>query len=409
MNILLLNTTYQCGGAEKIAMQVLEGMKNRGHQVHEIVSYHRRSAPLPGDVHVIYHGAPLLLLNRAMTGNHSNASLKIPYSRHYILDFIKKYRIDVVHLHNAHGNFLGIKDIRAISDICPMVWSLHDFWALTGHCASPAGCGEQWTNGCRNCPQLQNYPPIRQNISSRLWNARAEAFHSDRIQYTVPSHWMESQFHKSHLKDQSCTCIHNSLNTGLWMPYRKTELRRQYDLPPDKRILAFVAADPQQPLKGMNLLIDALNHLDCPEQYLLLVAGRESNLTPLTSRGFSVKQFGYITEQQKMNEFYALADILINPSLYETFGLTSLEAMASGTPVIAFDICAMSEIVAPGTGWCVPADSGEHLTAAIENAYSDPESLTKTGRAARQRAVQYFSEEHMLNAFEQVYKKAAAR
>lgn len=409
MNILILNTTYQCGGAEKIAVQVLEGMKRRGHQVHEIVSYHRKPEPLPTDVQALYHGTPLLLLNRMLTGNHSNASLTIPYSKKQILDFIRKHQIDIVHLHNAHGNFLGIRDIRDISEVCPIVWTLHDFWALTGHCASPAGCGEQWKTGCKSCPNLQNYPPIRRDISARLWDARAEAFHSSRIHYTVPSRWMEAQFQKSHLKEQSCTCIHNSLNTELWAPYDQSELRKKYGLPTDKRILAFVAADPMQPLKGMKQLTEALSLLSDPGQYLLLVAGRESDLSPLTGLGFSVKQFGYLTEQQKMNEFYALADILINPSLYETFGLTGLEAMASGTPVVAFDICAMTEIITPDTGWCVSAQSSRNLTDAIEAAYSDPDRLKEMRTAARTRAAGYFSEEKMLDAYEQVYQKAAAR
>lgn len=409
MNILLLNTTYQCGGAEKVAVQILEGMKKRGHQVYEIVSYHKRPEPLPADVKALYHGTPLLLLNRMITGNHSNASLTIPYSRKYILDFIRKHQIDVVHLHNAHGNFLGIRDVRDISEICPVVWTLHDFWALTGHCASPAECGEQWKIGCRSCPQLQNYPPIRRDISARLWDARSEAFHSDRIRYTVPSHWMEAQFRESHLKDQACTCIHNSLDTAKWTPFGKSKLRRHYGLPSDKHILAFVAADPQQPLKGMSHLTEALAQLDDPEQYLLLIAGRECPEEAFTSRGFSVRQFGYIADQRKMNEFYALADVLINPSLYETFGLVGLEAMTSGTPVIAFDICAMSEIIAPGTGWCVPAGSSQLLTDTVKTACSDPVRLQQMSTAARERAVEYFSEEKMLNAFEQVYKDAVAR
>lgn len=407
MNILLLNTTYQCGGAEKIAAQVFESMKRRGHQVYEIVSYHKKAEPLPQDVHAIYHGTPLLLLNRALTGNHGNASLTIPYSTKYILDFIRKHRIDVVHLHNAHGNFLGIRDIRTISEACPMVWTLHDFWALTGHCASPAACGGRWKTGCQSCPQLQNYPPLRKDVSSRLWQARAEAFHSERIHYTVPSHWMETQLLESHLKNQTCTCIPNSLNIDLWTPCDKSGLRSRYGLPSDKRILAFVAADPQQPLKGMTHLTEALSLLYDPRQYLLLVAGRKSDLRPLTDLGFSVKQFGYISDQKQMNEFYSLADLLINPSLYETFGLTSLEAMASGTPVIAFDICAMGEIITPKTGWCVPAGSSQKLAETIQEAWLDPARLRQMGMSARARAAAHFSEEQMLAAYEQVYKKQA--
>lgn len=409
MNILFLNTTYLCGGAEKVTNQIFEGMRKRGHQVYEIVSYHKRPEPLPDGVSALYQGTPMLLLNRVLTGNHSNASLTIPYSLHRILDFIRKHHIDIVHLHNAHGNFLGIKDIRKISEICPVVWTLHDFWALTGHCTYPTGCPELWKSGCISCPGLQNYPPIRKDIASGLFQAKEKAFHTPGIRYTVPSLWMKEQFDRSHLGGQPCVSIPNSLDTDAWLPLSKEELRESYGLPHDKRILAFVAADPEKKLKGMALLLDALQKLPDPEQYLLLIAGREGSLHQLQEHGFSVRHFGYITEQSRMNEFYSLADVLVNPSTYETFGLVNIEAMASGTPVIAFSVCAMEEIITPDTGWCLPDISGSLLARTIENAFAEPSVLSKKGEEARKRAVHVYSEEVMLDAFERLYEKTAAR
>ena len=81
MNILYLNTTYQCGGAEKVTAQLFHGMKHRGHQVYQIVSYDMRNAKLPQDVHVIYHNQAMRIFNRLITGNHSNQNQKIWYSR----------------------------------------------------------------------------------------------------------------------------------------------------------------------------------------------------------------------------------------------------------------------------------------------------------------------------------------
>lgn len=408
MNILFLNTTYLCGGAEKVANQIFEGMRRRGHTVYEIVSYHKRPETLPDGVTALYRGAPMLMFNRILTGNHSNASLSIPYSLHRILHFIRKHRIDVVHLHNAHGNFLGIEDIRRISEVCPVVWTLHDFWALTGHCTYPTDCPDLWTGGCPSCPRLQNYPPIRKDIAAGLFQAKERAFRTSGVCYTVPSRWMKEQFLKSHLKEQECILIPNSLNTDCWVPHSKKKLRETYGLPHDKHILAFVAADPQKKLKGMDVLLESLHQLPDPENYLLLVAGREGSLESLQEHGFSIRHFGYITGQPRMNEFYALADLLINPSSYETFGLVNIEAMASGTPVIAFSVCAMEEIITPDTGWCLPDISSRLLARAIEDACADPDGLTKKSRAARERAVSVYSEETMLDAFEKLYAKTAA-
>lgn len=408
MNILYLNTTYICGGAENVARQIMYGMQQRGHQVYEIVSYHKRPDVLPKEVSVLYHGAPLLLLNRAITGNHSNASITIPYSLKKILSFIRKNNIQLVHLHNPHGNFLGIGDIKKIADICPVVWTLHDFWAVTGHCASPTNCPDKWKDGCKSCEQLQNYPPLRKDISQRLLLKKKQAFHHENIYLTVPSHWMQIQVQQSHMKEQECVCIPNSLNPDDWTVFSKETLRQKYAVPANKRILAFVAADPEKPLKGMSLLIKSLQLLSHPEKYHLLIAGQKNDIETILQSGFSVQHFGYLTNQTQMNEFYALADILVNPSVYETFGLVNIEAMASGTPVIAFSVCAMPEIITPQTGWCVPSTDETILAETIEHAFSDSNKLKEKGPKAREHVAQHFSEEKMLGSYEALYKKATA-
>lgn len=405
MNILFLNTTYLCGGAEKIANQIFDGMRAKGHQVYEIVSYHKRPEPLKEGMTVLYSGTVKLLLNRAITNNHGNDSLTIPYSKQAILRFIKDKKIDVVHLHNAHGNFLGIRDIRAIADVCPIVWTIHDFWPLTGHCASPTGCPELWTEGCRRCPQLQNYPPLRKDVSHRLWAEKAAAFSHPNIHYVTPSFWMLKQVKRSHLKNANRQCIPNSLDTDRWKAFDKKELRETYGLPADKRVLAFVAADPAKKSKGMHFLLEALKKLSYPEQYLLLIAGQQTTMEALQDSGFSVRHFGYVTDQEKMNEFYALADILINPSLYETFGLVNIEAMASGTPVIAFSICAMEEIITPDCGWCVEPENSSELARTMETAFSAPSDLEQRSLRSRQRVLDHYSEAAMLAAYEDLYKK----
>ena len=405
MNILFLNTTYICGGAEKVTNQIFDGMKARGHQVYEIVSYHKRPEKLKDGMKVLYHGTPMLVLNRLLTGNHNNASLTIPYSRHVILRFIKEKQIDVVHLHNAHGNFLGIRDISVIADICPVVWTIHDFWPLTGHCASPIECNGNWTSGCSACKWLQNYPPLKKDISHKLWKEKKKAFSHPNIHFVTPSHWMLSQIRKSHLENADCQCIPNSLDTTCWISYDKPSLRKKYQFPEGKKILAFVAADPAKKSKGIHLLLDALHKLPNPEQYLLLIAGQKNNLTSLENVGFSIHYFGYLSGQKQMNEFYALADLLINPSLYETFGLVNIEAMASGTPVIAFSICAMEEIISPECGWCIEQQNTDLLSRTIHSAFSPEFDLQKMGVSARKRMESIYSETDMITAYENLYKK----
>ena len=140
MRILYLNTTYSGGGAERVTRQIYNGMKMRGHEVFEIVCYNRNDKTGDQDVHILYSGILGKVLLRLQTYNRGNHNRTIPYAIWYIQRFVKKNKIDIIHLNNPHDNFLGIRDIAKLRKLCPVVWTLHDLWALTGHCAFPYGC-----------------------------------------------------------------------------------------------------------------------------------------------------------------------------------------------------------------------------------------------------------------------------
>ena len=144
MRILYLNTTYSGGCAERVTRQIYDGMKKRGHEVYEIVCYNRRGQVEDSHVHVLYEGIAGKILLRVQTGNRGNANLTIPYAIWYISCFVKNNKIDVIHLNNPHDSFLGIRNIGKLQKLCPVVWTLHDFWALTGHCAFQFGCVDRW-------------------------------------------------------------------------------------------------------------------------------------------------------------------------------------------------------------------------------------------------------------------------
>ena len=81
----------------------------------------------------------------------------------------------------------------------------------------------------------------------------------------------------------------------------------------------------------MNYLKEVLEQLD-PEKYMLLIAGKCSDELNEVSKKFEIRNFGYIKEQEKMNEFFSMADVLLNPSVYETFGLVNIEANRAFQP-----------------------------------------------------------------------------
>ena len=403
MRILYLNTTYSGGGAEKVTRQIYDGMKKRGHDVYEIVCYNRRGTVEDEHVHVLYNGTVGKILMRLQTANRANEDLTISYAINYIEQFVKKYKIDLIHLNNPHDSFLGIRDIGKLTEWCPVVWTLHDFWALTGHCAFPFGCDDRWKTGCTACEHLENYPRLRRDVCKKLFEYKQQYLCGKGIHFTVPSEWMKDQVKESYLKNEKCTVIYNSLNIDQWKPLDKQITREKYDCVTEKFVLAFVAADMKIPQKGMNYLKEVLEQLD-PEKYMLLIAGKCSDELNEVSKKFEIRNFGYIKEQEKMNEFFSMADVLLNPSVYETFGLVNIEAMASGTPVVAFDICVMPEVIGIEGGWIVKELSADALCSCLESLEKDRAEVEEKAETCVECVREYYDEEEMLDAFDRLYE-----
>ena len=242
-------------------------------------------------------------------------------------------------------------------------------------------------------------------MAGQLFQEKQKAFREQKILFTVPSEWMQRQFEASHLQGLPCVRIYNSLDTKRWQPLDRQEVRVRHRIDFQGNIIGFIAADPGKKLKGMDYLLKALDRIPDPEHYLLLVAGQENEELKKLNARFKVRHFGYLHTQKELNEFYALADLLVNPSVYETFGLTNIEAMACGTPVAAFPVCTMPEIVQESCGWLAKEVSAEALAEVIREAFADPETLRGKGRTCRKWVEETFSEEEMLGKFEEVYEK----
>ena len=98
-------------------------MKKRGHDVYEIVCYNRHGIVEDEHVHVLYNGTVGKVLMRLQTANRANEDLTISYAINYIEQFVKKHKIDLIHLNNPHDSFLGIRDIGKLTEWCPVAVS----------------------------------------------------------------------------------------------------------------------------------------------------------------------------------------------------------------------------------------------------------------------------------------------
>lgn len=400
MNILLINTTYQGGGAEKVTRQLFHGFDNTDIQMRLLVG---RGDAADSSYEIIYDRKIPYFFSRAY-GKLAPYRKYDRYAAGRIIDTIKKYHIDIVHLQNIHGNYMGIQDVKKISRHCRVVWTLHDMWALTGHCAHAFDC-RKWTEGdCTGCPRPETYPSIRTDVAGKMLTVKKKSFTGSRIVYVSPSVWLRDCFRKSFLKDETIEVINNGIDIRTFTPGNVNTLRAKYHIPADKHVLLFAASNLNSQFRSFKHLLSALELIPDKSDYCLVVLGNCDSRIEF-NKEFTVFPMGYIHDETVMNELYALSDVYITPSLADNFPCTTIESFASGTPVIAFAAGGLVEQIDDVTGWLAECGNADALAGAIQNAFADTGRLAAMRENCRKKAENLYSEELMLEKYRELYHK----
>lgn len=263
-----------------------------------------------------------------------------------IIKVLKNEKPDIIHLHNIHGYYLNY---RLLFDYLKnhykgqVVWTLHDCWAYTGHCAYYTGAGcNKWVDGCYSCQEKGEYPiSLIFDGSKYNYKTKRESFTGlKNLTIIVPSKWLEGQVKKSFLKDYPVRVISNGIDFEVFHPVQDADIRKRFNIPDNKKILLGVALYWNK-RKGLDDFIKLAKIL--PEEYVIVLVGvsaRQRKALPDNVIGISRTD-----NQRELTALYTEANIFINPSVEETFSMVTVESMACGTPVIVLDTSAVCELV----------------------------------------------------------------
>lgn len=280
--------------------------------------------------------------------------------------FIKRIQIikpDVIHLHNIHGYYLNYQllfDYLATVDI-PVVWTLHDCWALTGHCThfEMYGC-EKWKKQCENCPLLMaQYKSRFVDRSRRNYILKRRLYSKLKNVTIVPvSNWLADIVSESILRDFPIRVIQNGIDLNVFKPM-PNNLREKYSIPFDKMIILSVMNGYDKE-KG----IDEINKIAEIGEYQVIIVGLPIKCKSELSR--KIINVGRTSNQLELAEYYSAADVFINPTYNDTSPTTNMESLACGTPVITYKTGGSPEILSADTGYVVDKGDFEGLIKAIE-------------------------------------------
>ena len=284
---------------------------------------------------------------------------------------LRRFESDIVHLNWVIGGFVNFKDLQDLKK--PIVVTLHDCITFTGICHVIDSC-EHYKNECGNCPKIGSG---QYNDLSHRDHLHKQKFYKDlNMTFVAPSKWMAEKARQSSLlKHRDILVIPNGINSKVFYPVEKAEARKQLKLDEKKRYLLFGAVTLKDENKGFDLLIEALKHFSEKENVELLTFGEGAAFkTELPTNCFD-----YISDDNYLALIYSAADVMIVPSKQESFGQTASEALACGTPVVAFGATGLLDIIdhkkngylaepynvvdlAEGISWCLKNNADKNLS-----------------------------------------------
>lgn len=362
MKIFQISSEVNNGSVGRVAEQIGEQVIQKGWESY--IAYARDNLPSKSNTIKIGNKADIIfhvLLTR-ITDRHAFGSKS---STLKLIEEIKRIKPDLIQLQHLHGYFINIEILfgfLAEANI-PVVWTFHDCWSFTGHCAyyDLVDC-QKWQTECNHCPQKMEYPKsILIDNSSKNFRDKKRIFSSvDNLTIVAVSNWIKEEAGKSFFKETDIKVIHNGIDISKFNTRDPDKVRKKYKL--EDKFLILGVASPWDTRKGLKYFVQLTDILS--DQYQILLVGlNKEQIRNLPEKIIGLERTENIEE---LAEFYSAADVFLNPTLEEALGLTNLEAQACGTPVITFNSGGSPETINEETGIVVEKGSLQGLLAAIE-------------------------------------------
>ena len=398
LKLLQINVAANWGSHGRIAEEI--GLEAMAQGWESYIAYGRYANPSKSHIVKIgdlfdhcLHGAQSLLLDR-----HGLASCG-PTKK--LIREIEQIKPDLIHLHNIHGFYLNYPILfRYLSTVdIPVVWTLHDCWAFTGHCAWPIhGHCDRFQEQCCHCPlQSKGYPKSFLLDRSRSnFKLKKRYFRSlQDLHLVTVSRWLEQQVRLSFMQDMDIRTIYNGLDTEVFRPSGTPSTSVT-----DGHPLVLGVCNAWYDWKGLDDMA-ALREL-LPDDYEVMVVGvNEDQMHRLPEGITCIRRTDSVSQ---LAEIYSQADVFVNPSKVESFGMTTAEALSCGTPSIVYDTSACPEVVDNLTGRVVPLGDVNALAKAVMEICSLP-GREAMRQACRERAIRLFNRQDRYKEYLQLYNE----
>lgn len=368
MHIVMLSDLETTGGAAIAASRLAEALCGTEQRVTRIVAQHDRRQ----------HPWATLELWPSLAGWAMRRMLPSAGWRRFstwsrcrqLAALLTDLRPDIINVHNLHNASLPgwtIDLVRVCAAYAPTIWTLHDMWSFTGRCAYNYDC-RKFLAGCdANCPTPTEYPALEPGRIAGAWQQRRQLFRDlPQLAAVAPSAWLRDEALEGLWAEHCVEVIPYGLPLDIYRHIDRSRARAELGLQSNGPILMAAAQQLTERRKGGNLLVEALKHVRHRPITLLTFGHGQLDLN---ESGIHVRALGYVQDEWTQVLAYNAADVCVHPAPVDNLPNTVMEAIACGTPVVAFPIGGVPEMVRPGhTGWLAETVSSESLATAIDGA-----------------------------------------
>lgn len=380
LRVLHVNASDKSGGAARAAYRIHLAQRQAGLDSHMLVLHRSDDEPhiqtfRPNGGKIAQHLRQAISV-RLMARQHSAGNPTLHSLNRFgtgLADWINRSDFDVVNLHWLGSEMVSIEEIGRIRK--PLVWTLHDMWAFCGaeHYDDLEHPG-RYRLGYR--PDTRPPGHSGPDLDAQTWRRKQRAWAKLRLHLVSPSRWLAGCAAESVLLGhQPCTVLPNGVDTAVFKPVDRRLARGILNLDPAKRYVLFGAvSSTTDRRKGFHLLQAALQQLaaqpNIRQDTELLVFGAYPPSRP-PDLGLPTHYLGHFHDDASLALLYSAADVFAAPSLQDNLPNTVVESLTCGTPVVAFDVGGMPDLIENGHSGFLAApfqteSFARHLSGALQ-------------------------------------------